>query len=75
MGTGVVVEDRAGLDGPAFDRLSVELAGLGTMSRTLAWFASKAPPMVPDGMVPQDEFSFDIVVPFPPGLYLSFDST
>lgn len=75
MGAGVVVENRAGLDDPSFDLLSAELARLDTLNRALAWFASRTPPLAPEGMVPQDEFSFDILVPLGEGLYLSFDST
>ena len=60
---------------PEFDRLSAELAGLGTMARALDWFASHRPMLAPEGMVAQDEFSVDILVPYRDGLYLAFDST
>ena len=69
------VENRAGLPAPDFDRLSAELAGLVSMGRALSWFASHRPPLAPEGMVAQDEFSFDVVVPLREGLCLAFDST
>lgn len=69
------IENRAGITERAFVHRSAELPELTTMARALAWFASQSPPVAPDGMVTQDEFSFDILVPIKGGeRYLSFAS-
>ncbi|WP_169972767.1 hypothetical protein [Tautonia rosea] len=70
----VPIENRAGLTDPEFGPLAAELAGHATMTRALPWFSTQTPPIAPDGMVTQDEFSFDILVPFREGLYLAYDS-
>jgi len=46
-----------------------------SMERALAWFFSSQPPLAPEDLVPQDEFSYDLLVPYPGGLYLSYDTS
>jgi hypothetical protein len=69
----VTVENRAGLTDPVFAPLAAELAGHSTMTRALSWFSTQSPPIAPDGIVMQDEFSFDLLVPYERGLFLAYD--
>jgi hypothetical protein len=43
------------------------------MTRALSWFSTQSPPIAPDGIVMQDEFSFDLLVPYERGLFLAYD--
>ncbi|MEW4569747.1 hypothetical protein AB1L88_17935 [Tautonia sp. JC769] len=70
----IPIENRAGLTDPEFAPLAAELAGQSTITRALGWFSSQTPPLAPDGMVTQDEFSFDLLVPCSRGLYLAYDT-
>lgn len=75
MGVGTPIENRAAMAEPDFDRLSAELVCLNTMSKALIWFTAQSPPLAPESMIPQDEFSFDLIVPYHECLYLTFDTT
>ena len=46
-----------------------------TMEKALAWFFAQVPPLTPQDLIPQDEFSYDLLVPYPNGLYLSYDTS
>ena len=73
MADKVPVENRADLPAAEFDALAGLLEQQGTMERALAWFSDQAPKLAPDDLVVQDEFSFDLLVPYRDGLYLCYD--
>ena len=73
MADKVPVENRADLPAAEFDALTGLLEQQGTMERALAWFSDQAPKLAPDDLVIQDEFSFDLLVPYRDGLYLCYD--
>lgn len=70
---------------PVFNYASIEIARFQeiahtlqhhtSMEKVLNWmFAQSAPPR-PVGMVEQDEFSFDFLLPWMDGLYLAYDTS
>jgi hypothetical protein len=69
----VPVENRADLPATEFDGLSSVLKQQATMERALAWFSGQSPKLAPDDLVIQDEFSFDLLVPYQSRLYLCYD--
>jgi hypothetical protein len=71
----VVVENRARLSAAVFDALRRVVQTQHTMERALAWFFAQVPPLAPEDIVAQDEFSYDLLVPYPGGLYLSYDTS
>jgi hypothetical protein len=70
----VLVENRAGLGPEPFTALGNTLQTQMTMERALAWFFAHTPPLAPEDLVAQDEFSYDLLVPYR-GLYLSYDTS
>ena len=46
-----------------------------SMAKALKWFSAQKPKLVPAEMVPQDEFSYDLLVPMRPRVYLSYDTS
>ena len=52
-----------------------EVATHTTLERALKWLTTRFPPAVPEDLIPQDEFSYDLLVPYPGGLYLSYDTS
>jgi hypothetical protein len=75
MADAFLVENRAGLPAAVFDPLRQVVQAQHTMERALAWFFALVPPLVPEDLVAQDEFSYDLLVPYPGGLYLSYDTS
>ena len=69
------IENRAGLPTGDFGRIADVLATHGSIKRAVDWMARHDPPLAPAGMVTQDEFSHDILVGYPAGLWLVYDST
>ena len=69
------IENRARLPAAEFDPLAAVLAGQRSIKHTVDWLAGHAPPLGLAGMVTQDEFSHDILVAYPGGLWLVDDST
>lgn len=69
------IENRAGLPAEAFERLAGALARQRSIKHAVDWLAGHEPPLAPVGMVTQDEFSHDILVAYPGGLWLVYDST
>ena len=53
-----------------FCRLAETLARQGSIKHAVDWLAAHDPPIAPAGMVTQDEFSHDILVDYPGGLWL-----
>ena len=75
MSEGIPVENRARLAAAEFDALRVVLAAQTSMERALAWFSARTPPLAPDDLIAQDEFSYDLLVPFGEKVYLSYDTS
>ncbi len=71
----IAVENPANLPEERFAPLRIILAEQTTMERALAWFFAHVPPLAPAGLVAQDEFSYDLLVPYRDGLYLSYDTS
>lgn len=69
------VENRAGIAGDAFDRIASAVVRQTSIKHAVDWLAGHTPPLVPIGMETQDEFSHDILVAYPGGLWLVYDST
>lgn len=75
MADTIPVANLAGLPATCFDPLTRELAGQTLMRLALIWFAAHLPPLAPEDLVAQDEFSYDLLVPHPGGVYLSYDTS
>jgi hypothetical protein len=71
----VPVENRANLSDEAFEPIRGVLQTHRTMERALAWFFAQSPPLAPEDLVAQDEFSYDLLVPFRDTLFLSYDTS
>ncbi len=71
----IPVENRANLPAAAFEPIRRAVEGQTTLQRALGWFFAQSPPLAPADLVPQDEFSYDLLVPYPGGLYLSYDTS
>jgi hypothetical protein len=70
----IPVENRASLSSDAFDLIRNAVDSHGTLERALAWFFGQSPPLAPEDLIAQDEFSYDLLVPFAGGSYLSYDT-
>jgi hypothetical protein len=75
MADKIPVENRANLPAERFDRIRGIVETHTTMERALNWFFAQAPALTPDDLVPQDEFSYDLLVPYSDGLYLHYDTS
>jgi hypothetical protein len=71
----IPVENRAGLQAALFEPIRRAVEGQTTLERALGWFFAQSPPLAPEELVPQDEFSYDLLVPYAGGLYLSYDTS
>jgi hypothetical protein len=71
----VPVQNRANLTIERFNSIQLVVQAQRTMERALAWFFAQVPPLVPEDLVAQDEFSYDLLVPYRDGLYLSYDTS
>jgi hypothetical protein len=69
------VENRANLPAEQFDPIRRTVETHRTMEIALAWFFAQVPPLTPEDLIPQDEFSYDLLVPYRDGLYLSYDTS
>ncbi|MGC8638980.1 MAG: hypothetical protein ACP5XB_03770 [Isosphaeraceae bacterium] len=75
MERAVPVENRARLTAESLSPLRNSLADHRFIKRAVDWLAAHDPPIAPTGMVTRDEFSHDILVPYPGGLWLVYDSS
>jgi hypothetical protein len=71
----VPVQNRANLTTEQFNAIQIVVQAHRTMERALAWFFAQVPGLVPDDLVAQDEFSYDLLVPYRDGLYLTYDTS
>ncbi len=68
----VLVENRGDFPSDVFEPIRCAVESHRTMERALAWFFAHAPALTPDDLIPQDEFSYDLLVPMRSGLLLSY---
>jgi hypothetical protein len=73
--TAIPVENRTGLAADDLSRITGALAQQLSIKHAVDWLTAHDPPIVPTGMVTQDEFSHDILVPYAGGLWLVYDTT
>ncbi len=69
------IENRADLSPGDFAGIAEAVANHRSIRGAIDWFVRQNPPLVPADMVTQDEFSHDILVAYPGGLWLVYDST
>jgi hypothetical protein len=50
-------------------------ASLETLEELLRWARDRIPPVLVEQVVTQDEFTHDVLVPWPDGLTLVYDTT
>jgi hypothetical protein len=75
MGSAIPVENRAGLGSDEWARTAAAVARHSSIKQVVDWLATHEPPLAPSGMVTQDEYSHDILIAYPGGLWLVYDST
>jgi hypothetical protein len=71
----IPLRDHFGLNGrerEALEEIVQDHQGLDDVFR---WGRQQVPPVVPEDVVMQDEFSHDVIVPWARGLYLVYDTT
>ena len=71
----IPIDNHANLPAAQLDPIRAIVQMHGTMERALAWFFAQEPPLAPKDLIPQDEFSYDLLVPYRDGLYLSYDTS
>jgi hypothetical protein len=71
----VPVENRANLDVNRFESIRILVESHTTLERALTWFFAQSPSLAPEDLVAQDEFSYDLLVPFRDNIYLSYDTS
>lgn len=73
MNSSPPIENRANLPAAPFAQLAQALASHRSIKHALDWLTAHTPPLTLSDMVTQDEFSHDILVEYPGGLYLAYD--
>ena len=71
----VLVANRAALPDEQFEAMRRVLCRQTSVERALAWWFGQTPPLAPEDIVSQDEFSYDLLVPCGEGMYLSYDTS
>jgi hypothetical protein len=69
------LHDRVGLDPELRRRIEEAIADHGMLDRVIRWGLASDPRRVITGVVVQDEYTHDIVVPWGGGLWLVYDCT
>lgn len=73
-----MVINLSGLSGSKFDQLAIELNLHGSLSKVLAWAATKPKeditPQIVAQVITQDEFTHDVIVPYQ-DVFLVYDTT
>jgi hypothetical protein len=75
LNTSFPIENRAKLSAHELGRLACALSPQRSIKQAVDWWVGQHPPLAPSGMVTQDEFSHDIIVALPGGLWLVYDTT
>ena len=71
----VPVENRANLAADDVARIAELVELHQSIKQAVDWLAAHDPPLTLADMVTQDEYSHDILVAYPGGLWLVYDST
>ncbi len=71
----IPVYRRGDIADSTWQSLAPALAHQSSMKLALEWFTQMQPPLVPSGLVQQDELSFDLLVPFGDSYYLSYSTS
>jgi hypothetical protein len=69
------LHDRVGLDPELRRRIEAAIADHGMLDRVIRWGLASEPRRVVAGVVVQDEYTHDIIVPWGDGLWLVYDCT
>jgi hypothetical protein len=69
------VHDQAGLGPEAMAAIEAVVSGHETLEDLLRWGRAQAPPVFVEEVLAQDEFTNDVIVPWPNGLTLVYDTT
>ena len=75
MTAGFPIENRSRLAPADFARIATAVASYSSIKHALDWLVAHDPPLAPSAMVTQDEFSHDILVPYPGELWLAYSTT
>ena len=67
--------DYARLPAHAADELLRVVEHHRSLDQIFTWGKTQSPPVVPEDVVKQDEFTHDVLVPFPKGLWVVYGST
>jgi hypothetical protein len=71
----IPIENRANLAPDVFSRLAVPLSKQHSIKNAIDWLAGHQPPLTLTDIIAQDEFSHDILVEYPGGLWLAYDTS
>ncbi|MCB9762557.1 MAG: hypothetical protein H6739_22350 [Alphaproteobacteria bacterium] len=69
------MRDLAGLPAPRLAAMTAELGAHTTLEKVARWGYAKQPFVEVADVIVQDEFTHDVLVPLPDGLWLVYDST
>jgi hypothetical protein len=75
METRVPVENREALSPDEFVQVAEALSHHRSIKHAIDWLVTHDPPIVPTGLVTQDEYSHDILVDYPGGVWLVYDTS
>jgi hypothetical protein len=71
----MLVDDRAALPPEEVLALGRELEPLGSLHALIQWGLRRDPALVVAGVVVQDEYTHDVLLPYRDGRFLVFDTT
>ena len=71
----VLVENRASLSPAEHAALEGALGDQPTLQQVVRWGLEHHPPLMVRDVVVQDEFTHDVVLPYPNGRFLAYDTT
>jgi len=71
----IVLDDLASLRPEEREELSRIVAGHLGLDDIFAWGRQQSPPIHPADVIRQDEFTHDVLVPFPQGRWLVYGTT
>jgi hypothetical protein len=72
---GPALENRAGLLPGPLAALARIVAAQPTLMEVVRWGLAQHPPRITVGVIPQDEYTHDVIVPYEDGTYLVYDTT
>jgi hypothetical protein len=70
-----MLENRAGLSSDEADALARTLAGHVTLQEVVVWGLAQRPPRVAVGVIQQDEYTHDVIIPYGGDRFLVYDTT